>query len=238
MNRYCPRLKLARLSAVAFVLSLSNTPMNVEIQYDLCGATLREVMDKLNLSYTDGETRKIYLFDDADQAFSKNGFIFRLRRTESKTVFTIKIRDVDPDKFSAEFFADKNFKCEIDKHIEKTYTSCSLNSKPEARKIEEVLNGKKSLRSIFSKAQKYFAHIVGVDDNKIDTAKQSSVAQQRVWKFALDNIADDVALEYTKRGGTERIELSARVSPARSLRVEKLLLNRLNDLDLNVCTGM
>lgn len=228
----------AQVSLIIFVLGFAYKPIDIEIQYNICGSKLDEVMGKLSLAYPDGVARAVYFFDDADHRLSQGGIIFRLRKTVSKNVFTVKIRNVDPAQIPVEFFDDKNFKCEVDKHGEKAYTTCSLNSKPDAGDVEKVLSEQKLVDALFSDKQKLFARNIGIDEKQITAAKPNPVILQRVWKFALDKISDDVSIEHTMQENIEQIELSVRVAQPEASRVEIETLSLMKKLNLNICASM
>jgi len=106
----------------------------------------------------EAEPRQVYFFDTADQTLNRAGLIVRARRRQGGGGDTvIKLRPVDPAMIDAELRRSEDFKIEVDAMPGGTFI-CSASYKGAAtgQEVRDVAEGRKPIRSLFSKEQLAF----------------------------------------------------------------------------------
>lgn len=106
----------------------------------------------------EAEPRQVYFFDTADQTLNRAGLIVRARRRQGGGGDTvIKLRPVDPATIDAELRRSEDFKIEVDAMPGGTFVcSASYKGASTGQEVRDVVEGRKPIRSLFSKEQLAF----------------------------------------------------------------------------------
>ncbi len=217
-----------------------NAPsMQTEIQMDICGANIRQVVSRLRLDYSASKTRETYIFDAADHHLSQQGVILRLRRTDEKDRFTIKLRNPNMSRLTDRLRENGDFKCEVDHHVgrlsDKVYTTCSLEKTIAEADVENVLAEEAEVYDLFTSLQRHFVLAMRLNRSEFVGAHNGPVVHQRVWKFPLPGLSADAVLEYSKQYNNQRIEFSLRVPHSEADKAKGQTLAWLTENNLTIC---
>jgi hypothetical protein len=154
------------------LLHLIKNSKSIEIKASVPMAQHQSTALGIGLDPIEAQLRHVYFFDTADLALNRAGIIVRARRIQGGIADTvIKLRPVDPAGIDAELKRSDAFKVELDAMPDGSFM-CSASYKGEAtgKKVLRVAEGKKPIRSLFSKEQLdfYDAHApAGIDMNSL-----------------------------------------------------------------------
>ncbi len=152
------------------LLHLVRNSKSIEIKVSVPMAEHQRTTLSMGLDPVEAQLRHVYFFDTADQALNRAGLIVRARRIQGGTADTVvKLRPVDPAGIDAELKRSAAFKVEVDAMPDGTFL-CSASYKGDAtgQDVLDVIDGTKTIRSLFSPEQRAFyeAHApAGIDMN-------------------------------------------------------------------------
>jgi len=151
-----PPVDSARLTDadIGKVLELlkGSTALELKVMVDHApGATLR----RLGFDPVEAQPRQVYFFDTPDLALNKAGLIVRARRSAGGRGDTvIKLRPVNPQSMPADFRHDDALKIELDAMPGGYVCSASFKGVCSSEEVLQASDGKLSLKTILSKAQR------------------------------------------------------------------------------------
>jgi len=152
------------------LLHLVRNSKSIELKVSVPMAEHQRTTLSMGLDPVEAQPRHVYFFDTADQALNRAGLIVRARRIQGGTADTVvKLRPVDPARIDAELKRSAAFKVEVDAMPDGTFL-CSASYKGDAtgQHVLDVIDGTKTIRSLFSPEQRAFyeAHApAGIDMN-------------------------------------------------------------------------
>jgi len=100
------------------------------------------------------ELRQIIFFDTADLKLSRSGVVVRARRTPKGGDTVVKLRPVQPAQLSKELRRSTSFSVEVDAMRGAVVCSGSLKGRTGNDEVKSVLQGKRSIRKLFSSEQR------------------------------------------------------------------------------------
>ncbi len=201
-----PSMKIAG-SIIVFLIvgQLTAAPGNVEIKFVVQEAQVEKATGALGLDKATGEKRTIYFFDTEDLSLFKQAgtsVILRTRTTKgkSKGETTVKLRAKgtlqieDEWKQEARNGEKLDFKIEKDQVVTKPIVeSYSLDDKKDANAIEEAVEGRQSVKKIFSSNQEDLVEAKA--GATFDWDKLEALGPVSVTKWELATPAGDVVAE-------------------------------------------
>jgi hypothetical protein len=110
----------------------------------------------LGIDPLDAALCQVTFFDTPDLALNRQGVVVRARRTRAGDDVVVKLRPVVPSELAPELRELSGFGVEVDAMPGGFVCSARLKRKLRAGKVKEALNGERSVRSLFGKAQRAF----------------------------------------------------------------------------------
>ncbi|MBL0144200.1 MAG: adenylate cyclase [Betaproteobacteria bacterium] len=142
---------------LAEVLRLIKGAGSVEMKLSVPAPRHGATIKSIGLDPVEAQPRQAYFFDTPDLALSKAGVVVRARRTQGgKADTVVKLRPVDTATIDSELRRSAAFKVEVDVMPGGFVCSASYKGVCTGREVLEVIEGGKSLRSLFSKEQRAF----------------------------------------------------------------------------------
>jgi hypothetical protein len=154
------------------LLHLIRHSKSIEIKVSVPATQHQRTTLKIGLDPVEAQLRHVYFFDTPGQALNRAGLIVRARRIQGGRADTVvKLRPVDPAGIDAELKRSDAFKVEVDAMPDGAFM-CSASYKGVAtgQEVLDVTQGRKPLRSLFSREQRAFfdAHApAGIDMNSL-----------------------------------------------------------------------
>jgi len=140
---------------LAELLRLIKGADSVELKLTVPDANRRSVVTALGMDPLDAQIRQVVFFDTPDLRLSQHGVVVRARRIQGKLGDSVvKLRPVDPELLNPTQRKAPGFGVEIDALPGGFVCSGSMKSELEDPKIIDVIAGKKSVRRLFTKAQR------------------------------------------------------------------------------------
>jgi hypothetical protein len=150
------------------LLHVIRNSKSIEIKVSVPMAEHQRTALRMGIDPVEAQPRHVYFFDTADQALNRAGLIVRARRIPGGRADTVvKLRPVDPAMIDAELKRSDAFKVEVDAMPDGTFVcSASYKGTVTGQEVLDVTEGRKRLRSLFSREQRAFydAHApAGID---------------------------------------------------------------------------
>jgi hypothetical protein len=140
------------------ILHLIRNSKSVEIKVSVPMKAHFGIAKTFGFDPVEAEPRQVYFFDTADQTLNRAGVIVRARRRQGGRGDTvIKLRPVDPETIDAKLMRSEDFKVEVDAMPDGTFVcSASYKGASTGQEVRDVAEGRKPIRSLFSKEQLAF----------------------------------------------------------------------------------
>jgi hypothetical protein len=173
---------------------------NIEIKFVVKETQVEKATEALGLDKATAEKRTVYFFDTKDLSLFKQAgtsLILRSRMTKgkSKGETTVKLRakgtlEIEDEwKQEARKGEKLDFKIEKDQVVTKPIVeSYSLNDKEEAQAIEEAVEGKQTVKKIFSANQEDLIEAKAGANFDWDRLKALGPVNVMKWEFAVPTI--------------------------------------------------
>jgi len=154
MNRQTPiGLSTEDMLAIMTLLKGSNS---IELKL-MVKDTARATISRLGFDPVEAEPRQVYFFDTPDLTLNRAGLIVRARRRVGGRGDTVvKLRPVDPETLSDDLRRDHSVKTEVDVMPGGYICSTSFKGRCSSDEVVEVIDGKRTLSSIFTRKQQAF----------------------------------------------------------------------------------
>jgi hypothetical protein len=146
---------------------------SVELKLTVADAERHSVIVAADVDPLDAQIRQVVFFDTPDLSLSEAGVVVRARRARGKGEdSTIKLRPVALQHLTPALRSTAGFKVEVDAMPGSYACSASLSASLKPGDVRAVLRGERSIRKLFSKAQRAFfeAHApagIALDDLSI-----------------------------------------------------------------------
>jgi hypothetical protein len=129
---------------------------SVELKLTVSDSDRSSAITALDLDVLDAELRQVIFFDTPDLQLSRGGMVVRARRIRGGGDTVIKLRPLSPSDLPAKLLRSKLFKVELDASPDNFVCSGSLRGKIGNTDVNDVLQGKRPVRMLFSSEQREF----------------------------------------------------------------------------------
>jgi hypothetical protein len=143
------------------LLDLVRDADSVELKLTLPESARASTAAALGVDPLEGQIRQVFFFDTPELALNAAGVVVRARRRQGEDADTVvKLRPVVPAELPEELRRSTSFNVEVDAMPGGFVCSASFKGTASNDAIREVAAGKRSIRKLFSKAQRgfYAAH--------------------------------------------------------------------------------
>ena len=139
---------------------------SVELKLTIPEAEQRATLTELGVDPLDAQIRQVFYFDTPDLALYEQGVVVRARRVQGKgDDSVVKLRPIVPDAVSPKLRAKPSFGIEVDAMPGGFICSGSMKEALDKPRVRDVVEGRRPVRKLFSKAQRafYAEHVQGVE---------------------------------------------------------------------------
>ena len=139
------------------LLDLVRDADSVELKLTLPESARASTAAALGVDPLEGQIRQVFFFDTPELALNAAGVVVRARRRQGEDADTVvKLRPVVPAELPEELRRSTSFNVEVDAMPGGFVCSASFKGTASNDAIREVAAGKRSIRKLFSKAQREF----------------------------------------------------------------------------------
>ncbi|MCM3882315.1 CYTH domain-containing protein [Frankia sp. R82] len=176
--------------------------------------------DALDLTFPRTPTHRVYYLDTPDRALHRRGMILRVRRGSGGTDDSVvKLRPVVPQGLPPRLRQRRDFVVEVDGMPGGYVCSGALKSRLDAKVAKGAVNGRRSLRALFTGPQLRLlrTHVKG----KFDVEDLMVLGPVQAYRRTLDLTGHPgllLAERWVFPDGSEILELSTRCAPRAALR--------------------
>jgi adenylate cyclase class IV len=198
----------------------------VEIKFAAQGNTPDDVLTKLTSGLEPKEKRDVYFYDTPKLALAQHQIFLRARKTtlgDDPDDSTVKIRGENANKVSDDWLHLKgaDSKRESDMVVDRPKVpSVSITVVQHSGEIDDVKNGKQSVKKLFSKDQERFVEQYGGGNIEWKNLKPMGPVKAEVWKLKHpDGLDRNITIERWNVDGKLFLEFSTRADPKEADRV-------------------
>lgn len=175
----------------------------------------------LGIDPLDARLRQVFFFDTPDLTLNAAGVVVRARRIQDAAADTVvKLRPVVPDDIPAELRSDTNFGVEVDAIPGGFVCSASLTGTSTNAEVWDVLDGRRPIRKLFSKAQRRYFDEHAPKGIGLDDVKVLGPVNAVKLKFKPKELPRKLSVElWFYPNGSRILELSTKCAPAETFRV-------------------
>ena len=149
-----PGLSAEQLSEL---LPLLEGADSVELKLTVPDGTYRSAVGALGMDPLEANLRQVFFFDTKDLLLNQHGVIVRARRAQGGVDDSVvKLRPVVPDELPAKLRKLPGFGVEVDAMPGGFVCSGRLKETLRTGKVKEAIAGERSIRTLFTKAQRSF----------------------------------------------------------------------------------
>ena len=229
----------------AQVLQLLRKVDSVELKVTVPVQSHRATVRGLPLDPVEAEPRQVFFFDTPDLALDKAGVVVRARRIQGGRADTvIKLRPGVPDQLPVELRRNAAFNVELDALPGGFVVSGSLKGRSTGPEVRDAVNGKLSLRKVFSKEQRVFFTAHAPDRLKLDDLSilgpifvLKSVFPADVTGSGVTGARRMVAEMWLYPDGSRILELSTKCLPREAFQVATEVRSWLGSLGIDMTGG-
>ena len=175
----------------------------------------------LGIDPLDARVRQVFFFDTPDLTLNAAGVVVRARRIQDAAADpVVKLRPVVPEEIPAELRADPDFGVEVDAIPGGFVCSASLKGTSTNAEVWDVLDGRRPIRKLFSKAQRRYFDEHAPEGIGLDDVKLLGPVNALKLKFKPKELPRKLAVElWFYPNGSRILELSTKCAPAETFRV-------------------
>ena len=175
----------------------------------------------LGIDPLDARLRQVFFFDTPALTLSDAGVVVRARRIQDSAADTVvKLRPVVPDEIPSELRTDPNFGVEVDAIPGGFVCSASLAGTTTNAEVWDVLDGRRPIRKLFSKAQRRYFEDHAPKGVGLDDIKLLGPVNALKLKFKPKELPRKLAVElWFYPNGSRILELSTKCAPAETFQV-------------------
>ena len=175
----------------------------------------------LGVDPLDAQIRQVFFFDTPDLALNAAGVVVRARRRQGEEADTVvKLRPVVPAELPKELRRSKMFNVEVDAMPGGFVCSASLKGTADNTEIREVAGGERSIRKLFSKAQRGFYASHAPDGLELDQLSVLGPIPILKLKIRPKGFGRRLVGElWLYPDGSQIVELSTKAQPSEAIQV-------------------
>ena len=203
------------------LLDLVRDADSVELKLTLPESARASTAAALGVDPLEGQIRQVFFFDTPELALNAAGVVVRARRRQGEDADTVvKLRPVVPAELPEELRRSTSFNVEVDAMPGGFVCSGSFNGTASNDAIREVAAGKRSIRKLFSKAQRgfYAAHAPdGIDLDQLSVLGPIPILKLKIRPEGFGRRL--VGELWLYPDGSQIVELSTKAQPSEAFQV-------------------
>jgi hypothetical protein len=176
-----------------------------------------EVVEALERGDVEPEAREVCFFDTSNLTLLEAGIVLRARLVhDGADDSTVKLRPVDPKSLSERWKSDPKLELEVDAVGDEYVTSAKLGADQDRGEIDDVVQGRRNLRTLFSGDQEQFLadHAPGGAPVDWDQLRLLGPVQVHKWEVEPKELGYEVTVEeWVLPDRSDLVELSIKVDP-------------------------
>ncbi|MCK6533333.1 MAG: hypothetical protein L6Q84_10220 [Polyangiaceae bacterium] len=188
----------------------------VELKITLRPDQIGLAKQKFGLRDSVAAERDVWFYDSAGLELFDSGVILRGRsKADASDDSTVKFRPMDAGEVDSEWLALDGFKCEIDRTLAKSVSSCSLTAVQDEGELEDIAEGERDIDKAFSSEQEALLAAYSPIEAEWDALLPLGPVDARVWKVKPKTFDSKLTMElWTLPDSSRFLEVSLRVAPA------------------------
>jgi hypothetical protein len=203
------------------LLDLVRDADSVELKLTLPESARASTAAALGVDPLEGQIRQVFFFDTPELALNAAGVVVRARRRQGEDADTVvKLRPVVPAELPEELRRSTSFNVEVDAMPGGFVCSASFKGTGSNDAIREVAAGKRSIRKLFSKAQRgfYAAHAPdGIDLDQLSVLGPIPILKLKIRPEGFGRRL--VGELWLYPDGSQIVELSTKAQPSEAFQV-------------------
>jgi hypothetical protein len=203
------------------LLDLVRDADSVELKLTLPESARASTAAALGVDPLEGQIRQVFFFDTPELALNAAGVVVRARRRQGEDADTVvKLRPVVPAELPEELRRSTSFNVEVDAMPGGFVCSGSFKGTASNDAIREVAAGKRSIRKLFSKAQRgfYAAHAPdGIDLDQLSVLGPIPILKLKIRPEGFGRRL--VGELWLYPDGSQIVELSTKAQPSEAFQV-------------------
>jgi hypothetical protein len=203
------------------LLDLVRDADSVELKLTLPESARASTAAALGVDPLEGQIRQVFFFDTPELALNAAGVVVRARRRQGEDADTVvKLRPVVPAELPEELRRSTSFNVEVDAMPGGFVCSASFKGTASNDAIREVAAGKRSIRKLFSKAQRgfYAAHAPdGIDLDQLSVLGPIPILKLKIRPEGFGRRL--VGELWLYPDGSQIVELSTSAQPSEAFQV-------------------
>lgn len=187
----------------------------VELKITLRSDQIGLAKQKFGLRDSVAAKRDVWFYDTLDLELFESGVILRGRsKSKDSDDSTVKLRPMNAEDIAPEWFDLDGFKCEEDRSLDKSVSSCSLSATQDEGELEAIAAGERAVDKAFSSEQEDFLASYALEAATWDELYPLGPVAAQVWKVVPKTFGRKLTMELWQLEDSSRIlEVSMRAAP-------------------------
>jgi hypothetical protein len=206
---------------VAQVLRLLRSADSVELKLSVPDADRRSAVAALGIDPLDAQIRQVVFFDTSELTLNHHGVVVRARRIQRKPGDSVvKLRPLVPEQLPPSLRRSREVDVEVDAMPGGFVCSGSMKARRDDAELKDVLGGRRSLRTLFTKQQRAFFAAHAPDGLQLDDLAVLGPINILKVKFTPEEHDRRFVAElWTYHDGSRILELSTKCEPTEAFEV-------------------
>lgn len=206
---------------VARVLKLLRIAGSVELKVSVPDADRRSAVAALGIDPLDAQIRQVVFFDTPALTLNQHGVVVRARRIQRKPGDSVvKLRPLVPEQLPPSLRRSRDVEVELDAMPGGFVCSGSMKAQRDDAELQDVLGGRRPLRTLFTKQQRAFFARHAPDGVQLDDLALLGPINILKVKFTpAEHGRRLVAEQWTYHDGSRILELSTKCEPTEAFEV-------------------
>lgn len=170
---------------------------------------------KFGLRDSVAANRDVWFYDTSDLELFDAGVILRGRDKQGEDDdSTVKLRPMAADDVAPEWFELDGFKCEEDRSLTKSVSSCSLTVEQDEGELDDIAKGDRAIDKAFSSEQEDLLDAYSAVAIDWDRLQPLGPVAAQVWKVKPKSFSQKLTMELWQLPDSSRLfEISVRSDP-------------------------
>lgn len=212
---------------------------NVELKFSISPEQIDLAFEIFELDPDKASERDVYFYDTPALALYAGGVILRARKfIGAADDSTVKLRPLEASDVPSSWFALEGFKCEEDRSVDDSKSSCSLSWRQDKGEIDAVADGSREIVKLYSAEQEQFLGENGSIQPSWASLEVLGPAEAWVWSVKSSRLDRKLTIEYWSLGGDEELlEISTRTTSSSADSVMEKVSDYLYDRGFDTSAG-
>lgn len=187
---------------------------NVELKFSISPDQIDLAFELFELDPGKASERDVYFYDTPTLALYAGGVILRARKLiHAADDSTVKLRPLEASDVPSSWFDFDGFKCEEDRSVGGSKSSCSLSWPQDKGEIDAVADGSREIMKLYSAEQEQFSSENASVQPSWASLEVLGPAEAWVWSVKSSRLNRKLTIEYWSLGGDEDLlEISTRTT--------------------------